>query len=53
MGIGIEIGIHIKIIFELEVYLIGCGYAELARKYSQLNLTLYLDHSNLNQNISC
>ena len=40
--LGLKLAYRLKIAFELEVYLIGCGYARLLRKYSQLNL-MFLD----------
>ena len=49
---GSKLVYRLEIMFELEVYLISCGDARFVRKYSQLNLTLFLDYSNLNQNIS-
>ena len=44
LGIGIKLGTQMKILCELEIYLIGCGGdAALVQKYfSQLNLTLIL-----------
>ena len=51
-GLGLKLVYGLKITFELEVYLIGCGNAGLLRKYSHLNLTLFLDYFNLNKNSS-
>ena len=42
-GIWIKLTYGLKIVFELEAYLIGSGDAGLVRKDSQLNLTLSLD----------
>jgi len=38
---------RINISIELELLLIGCGAAELVTKYSQLELQIFLDYSDL------
>ena len=37
--LGLKLIYRLKIIFELEVYLIGCGVAGVVSQYCQLNLT--------------
>ena len=48
IGFGLTLVYRLKIIFELEGYLIICWNADLVRKCSQHNLTLFLNYSNLN-----
>ena len=45
--LGLKLVYRLNITFELKVYLIGFWDAGLVGKYSQINIKLFLDYSNL------